>query len=220
MFQKLNALLTRPNIEWQRHIQEAARKSMFTPDAADIQELSGVNVFVYNETQSGQPKHGLLGPEAVFAGFGYTEGTDFVLYKKLLGKETFPFALKIRPDQILGADTPAPSSFIGDPGQVIGEVYTIRPKQLIELDFYMLNTVQFTRERTKIIIPFSIDTKTVEYKTADVFMYVGKPDFWDDQIASPEGKKLFERSTRIFGVKEDTIGSHYTFDWNIESSRG
>jgi gamma-glutamylcyclotransferase (GGCT)/AIG2-like uncharacterized protein YtfP len=203
---------------WKQFRAEAERKAMFTPDIEKVQSQRAHNVFVYNECIRGLPKHTVLGLSAVFNGAAYTEGSDYVLYKKMLGKETYPISFQIRKDQVMGM-----SSLIGDPGQIMGEIYTIRPEALISLDNYMLNTVQFERKRVKVLRPFHPTAGAeLEIHAIEMWMYVGIFDFWQDQMSDPESRKIFKRSIRLFAAKDITdkepLGAHYCFDYNLETA--
>ena len=203
---------------WTKFREEADRKAMFTPDIADIQDQYAHNIFIYNECMRGNPQHNVLGEASLFGGLAYTESSDFVLYTKKLGRETYPFALPITDDHKMGR-----SSLIGDPGQIMGEVYSIRPDALISLDNYMLNTVQFERKRVKVVRPYHPDEKSaLEVHTTEVWMYIGSYEFWKDQINDAEAKKLFIKTPRLFATKDsnnkETLGAYYIFDYNFETS--
>lgn len=217
MLGALKAYFQKTDPLWQRFQQEASRKAMFTPDIEDIQSRYAINVFVYNECQKNGNKSDVLGKQAAYQGLAYTESSDFVLYKKLLGIETYPIALPITEDQKHGW-----SSLIGDPGQIMGEIYSIRPYDLIQLDNYMLNTVQFQRKRVKVVVPYHAnETSPLDTHVVEVFMYVGDYDFWRDQLFDAEAKKAFAKSSRLFCSKEEnnkeTLGAYYTFDCILEA---
>jgi hypothetical protein len=219
MLQAITNFFTRTDPNWLRFRAEAERRAQFTPDILDIQQLYAVNVFVYNECMASGPKHTTLGPNAKYGGLAYTESSDFVLYKKELGNETFPIAFPVTDEQKIGMST-----LIGDPGQVMGEVWSIRPDDLISLDYYMLNTVRFNRKPVNITIPYRADTNSeFEPVTKEVFMYVGDLDHWKDQLLDNEMRKSLVPSKRLFCVKDrnfnETLGSYFVFDYNIEAYR-
>ncbi len=140
------------------------------------------------------------------------------MYKKLLGKETFPLAFKIEDDQKHGL-----SSLLGDMGQVMGELYSIPPMHVVALDLYMLNTVQFERIPVQVLIPFKPQGQDkFEIHKTEAMMYVGRQDFWNDQLKDAEQRKLFSQSKRLFAVKETDepeLGAYFTFDYNIEARK-
>jgi hypothetical protein len=174
-------------------------------------------VFVYNECKKGGPQNKVLNG-GVYNGFGYTDSPDFVLYKKLLGKETFPFAIQIKDEHRLGM-----SSHFGDPGQVMGEIWTLTPEQIIALDNYVLNTVQFDRVRVKVTVPFypyKNKETDLDVSTTEAYMYVAREEFWKDQISDAEATKFFKKSPRIFCAKEynnkETLNAYFVFDYDAE----
>ena len=220
MFQKLKGIFTRADADWARYSQEASKKALFTPDLAELQQKETINIFLYNEMQTGQPNHGKLGPTAIYRGCGYTASSAYSMWTKRLGNETFPMALKIEDDHVLGQ-----TSLIGDPGQIMGEVYTIRPFEIIPLDEYMLNCVYFERTPTQILVPFKTDPKNdkFDFVVAEAYMWTARRQFWDEQIADVEAKHLFRRVKRLFNAKsisEESLGSYYVFDAKVELDRG
>lgn len=215
----MSKLLRKEDPLWQQYRAEAEKKALMTPDLAYLKECAMVNIFVYDDMQTNQPNNRKL-EGGMYRGFGYTKASDFVLYKKLLGKETFPFALQITEDQRIGM-----SSYIGDPGQIVGEVYTLfNPSdKIIDLDSFVLNTVYYDRKIVPVLIPYKTDpnAESFEIKEIEAFMYIGSQEFWGEQLSSHEGKSLFKQSQRIFGSKEigDNLGAYYTFDYNVEARK-
>lgn len=212
MLSNLKSLFGLKDPTFQRFQQQAEEFTLMTPDYAELQAQYAHNVFVYNENQSNGSRFDELKAPRFYRGQGFTESSDFVMYKTLLGLETFPIALEVTEDQRHGL-----SSLIGDPGQIIGEVYSVRYNSIVSLDNYMLNGVRFTRKRVKVVIPFRIEgTDHFDKKVTEVFMYVGKYDFWKDYLFKNEAKKTFARSERLFATKEDDLGAHYLFDYKLE----
>lgn len=206
---------------WQQCLAEAAQRSLRTPDFGELQQLKGINIFLYDETQAGQPRHTLV-KSGLFGGMGYTESSDFTMVTKVLGKETHPVVLPIREDQKLGTSAPVQSSLMGELGQIIGEIYTIDLQTVIALDDYTLNTVQYDRILVPIIIPWqrNLNDATYEHHRTEAYMYVGRQEFWRDQLNDASARKLFKPSTRLFNVKgEETTGARFVFDYNIEATR-
>lgn len=222
MFNAITKLFSRVDPDWAKFRQEAENKCLLTPDLSELQQYKRIPVFVYNELQNGQPQNIRL-KDCEYGGYGYTESSDFVMYKKLLGKETFPFAMPISEDQKTGTASPSPTSYLGDPGQIMGEIYRLTPQQVVEIDNYMLNTVYYERRRTDILVPVRAnDSDEFKIMKVNAFIHVGKSEFWNDQIFSGEGKKLFARSKRIFNVKDknnEPLSAYYTFDYNVEAGK-
>ena len=215
MFNALTRIFTKTDPMWERFRQEADKKAMFTPDLAELKDFEKMRVFVYNELQKDQPKNSLLS-SSEYCGACYTQNSDFVLYKKLLGKETFPIAMEVTKDNRFGI-----SSLIGDPGQVMGETYSVTPETIVELDNYLLNTVEFDRKRIKIVIPYFTEADSAcRYIETEAWMWVGRSEFWNDQlfIKDQDGPK-FARSERLFvDIKDETLGGHYIFDYKLEAT--
>lgn len=97
-----------------------------------------------------------------------------------------------------------------------GVVGSIQSKQLYELDKLWLNTVEYTRERVAVTIPFTRyrwtksqgklpPIKLITRKKA--CMYVGKPEFWHDQIDAGYSCQFQPKITSRSPWTEDYI--HY-----------
>lgn len=127
-----------PDREW---VEKALKAAPFTPDIQELETRERHLVFEYGTAMRGYRNSDLLN------GFLYTAFTNpnvgkYSLWKKKLGPMSFPIAL--------------PISFRDTPLRAIkGELHAIRPTQFIELDKYMLNTVQFERVRVNVVIPYS-----------------------------------------------------------------
>lgn len=188
-----------------------------TPDLTELQAQFGHNVFVYNQTKRNDPEHKVFKGPKFYRGLGYTASRDFVMYKKDLGLESFPIVLEITEDQKLGID----NSLLGEPGQIMGEVFSTRWESIVELDQYHLNMVQFNRIRVAVIVPFQLEgTDQWNHKEIPVWMYVGNPEFWNPQLFSSEAKKLFKPSHRLIAeksYKDEELGAFYTFDYKVEA---
>lgn len=218
MLNTIKKIFTREDQDWKKFKQEAEHKALFTPDLALLQQQARWPVFVYNELQQGQVQN-LRMSKSIYRGLGYTKTSDFVMYKKLLGKETYPLAMAVSEDQKFGI-----SSLIGDMGQIMGELYSVTPYDIIQLDEYHLNTVSFERKTVPILIPYKADAKADKFDMyeREAFMYIGRPEFFNEQIFSSEGKKLFAYSQRLFVTKEnkdEPLGAYYVFDHNLEAHK-
>jgi hypothetical protein len=166
------------------------RMPAFTPDIARLQQYKVQLLFVYDECMKQHQRHSLIQP-AEFQCTAFTEG-QFSLWKKKLGKESFPIPLNT-------SSSMAPHSIIK------GELWAIPPDNLVQLDNHKLNTVQFIRKRVRLIVPYTQqvwardrDTSARIYNLATppnssilqvprtalikAWMYVGIDSFWDDQL--------------------------------------
>src|SRR5882672_2734050 len=80
-----------PNQTW---LAWAAEQTKFSPDMAFLEEFESQLLFVYDDTMAKHRKNLLLN-EGEMLCEAFTEG-DFTVYKKKLGKVSFPIALKAK----------------------------------------------------------------------------------------------------------------------------
>ena len=193
--------------------QELHEKYLFTPDISRLQWYDNHLVFLYNECQKGQRAWDKFAFQKQCAGF--TQSPDYVMYKKSLGKETYPFAIKITTDQILGR-----SSFLGQPAKISGQLVKACTSTVVDLDKYCLNTVCFERSKVIVDIPYRTrGTKTgkqfSEQRIAKVsaWMYVAKDSFWLPEINRHKQVKLY---TANLG-KDDLETQYYFFNEQFEN---
>jgi hypothetical protein len=161
---------------------------VYTPDLPELEKKMRCTVFVYDDMLKGGKLHeyvtqtNVSGRWPVFA--GYTVD-PFYHWKKDLGNESTSVVLE---DQVSG--------FQRDPikpHRVWGEVYSIRPIQLVKLDFIRENGLQFFRKRVDIYVPnykliYSKQNPLPvlvepEKQTVEAYMYVGNHYYWDNQLA-------------------------------------
>jgi hypothetical protein len=172
----------------------------FTPDYAQLSQKKSHLVFIHDDMMQLQPNHSMV-VEGSMHGFypltyGYT-AKKMTFVKKELGLASFPIALSIR-------DRDELPMHIADEYRIRGEVYAIRPDQLIKLDIHRQNGVQF--ERVKVNINhcfrrlrrkewFDASGRT-KYEhnlspenmiTDEMMMYVGREAYWKDQFLAEEG---------------------------------
>src|SRR5579872_1423786 len=116
----------------------------------------------------------------------YTEA-PFTLWKKDLGKESYPIPLP---------ETYRPTGYVRwpvEPARIRGELWKIHPEQFILLDSHKQNGIQFRRQRIKIILPAAEVAWRGKngYPTLGDFhvraiipawAYLGIEDYWDAQI--------------------------------------
>jgi gamma-glutamylcyclotransferase (GGCT)/AIG2-like uncharacterized protein YtfP len=212
---KAMGLFTKMDPLWKKFAELAEQKSKFTPDRADLMQFATHGVFIYDSHQGTKSKHGNLGVKPVFHGHAYTESSDYVMYKKNVGIESFPFAMEISDKHRMGEF----SSLIGDPGQIMGEVYELPTESIVALDENMLNTVYFNRKRVTVLVMSPEGSKYKSLRRIQTWMYVGNPEFWTDVIAKASQTKLISQSTRLFAAKEETsLGAFYVFDHKLDAS--
>lgn len=187
-----------PDMEW---IAQAMSVYPLTPDVWVLGQYEYQLVFVYGCSQRGHPQHDLVSSLGAFAATTYTDD-KFTLWKKRLGRESYPIALQgsgwKRPDW---NETPR--------ARVQGELYAVPRSAIYELDNHYQNTLEFQRIRVPMVIPYkelyeivggtpmqqqinqvlglppqraTVSSET-GVKLVRAWMYVGKPQYWDDQLA-------------------------------------
>ena len=172
-------------------IKRVSEDVEFTPDMWHLERRPLHNVFVYDGLMKSYRHHHLLEGGAMRIAKGFTKYSNYVMWKKDLSAETFPFVLETDLDKSNefffrfrnGGNC---SHFLGNPYLISGELYTMTANRIKELDKHMLNTVQFDRKRIKVTIPYRLKSNISERLSVDVgaFMYVGKMDFWADLISN------------------------------------
>jgi hypothetical protein len=232
----LNLFTRQPSVQiriadaqFKKIYDETKAKYLFTPDHQYLMLKEKHLVFIYNECQKGQKGFKHLGfydeklngfgaeSDVEMQGAGFTVD-EFLLYKKKLGKETFPFALKIDSKQVRGG-------FKGAfPHKISGQVFTLKPHCIVELDNYMLNTVQFNRKLVQIQIRYQKLEGSVygptQTEIITAYMYIGKAPFWLEQIdVQPERygvcrEQLTNSGKEKVGMKPDY---YYFFNENFEN---
>ena len=178
-------------------ISEDKERLQFTPDHREILPKRSHLIFIHDDMMQLQPNHKLVHAGSL-SGFypmtyGYTS-RRFTFVKKELGLKSFPIALDMRYKD----DLPM---FVADEHRIRGEVYAIRPQQLILLDTHRQNGVQFNRVKVNINIGsrklrqwhwfdahgrihYERELEREEMITQEMFMYIGREDYWRDQLTT------------------------------------
>lgn len=148
-------------------------KIEYTPDASILTQYPLIPVFMYGTTMEKYPEADLV---SQFNGMptlvAFTYGS-FSCMKKKLGSLSFPIAME-----------PKPAVFSFSPPQTVkGQLFFLPPEAFYTLDKRFRNGVQFTRKLVSICAFNRSDKKLdpVEYEF-EAFMYVGNPEYWDDQF--------------------------------------
>lgn len=179
----------------------AAHDHVNTPDYSILQQCKYQLLFVYNEFQKGCREHeGFMDFDAKPCGQAFTVDDHFTVWKKNLGKESFPIALVgdrkasetwYTSSRRLSNGVNRAYIRVAPKARIKGEVYAVRPYQYLELDKYYENTVQFDRVRVKLVMPYTrieADHKTftiVKTHTSHIiraWMYMGRSDYWSDLL--------------------------------------
>lgn len=167
----------------------------FTPDLWLLEQKKAHLVFVADDMMQTNPNHKLIQGGSIsgfypFA-YGYT-ARRFSFVKKNLGTQTFPIALDLRETSNLPV-------WMADSYRLRGEVYALRPLQIVSLDNHRQNGVQFTRTPVTINIGHRKNYKHTttdskgnshidyslgreEMTSVTAMMYVGREAYWKDQL--------------------------------------
>lgn len=180
---RLNPFKQRP-VATMAQLLELGHSHPNTPDywAMELSEFQ--LVFVADEMMKGHRAHDLVENDSCsMYGVCYTQ-QPFAMLKKLIGKATYPVILKPQVGQggLIGRTEAAP---------IKGELYFVTPKQLVELDKFKNNGVEFIRERVFLDIPFRPvvehrrDNKNVHVlglwqheREQDAWMYIANAEYW------------------------------------------
>lgn len=126
-------------------VLKAMEASKFTPDISKLEEYSWQLYFATDETKKDHFKHNLLGVDAQYRFPAFTQGSFTYWDPKI--PFLSPVAMKEIPSRIDIPNLP-PNA------KIKGQVYLIRPQRFLELDRYKQNTVEYKRERIKLIVPY------------------------------------------------------------------
>lgn len=142
----------------------------YTPDIMYLERRPYHLVFACDETMKAWPKHNLLGEEKVETKVHAFTHSKFTLVKKNLGLLSSVIPLKLRLQAVPWA-------------RIRGELYAVKTKDLIELDNYKLNGVEFQRYRINLLIPYRRIASEWWAKEKALFEdAVSKTPFWDDTL--------------------------------------
>lgn len=167
--------------------------SIFTPDVKQLERKQRHLIFVCDDLMSGNRNSDLIVETSVSGRWplmnGYTQD-KFFFWKKELGELSFPVALDKDVTGFYHGN-----SFDKSSAKIHGEIYGIRTAGLIRLDIDRENTVQFTRRRVNIRIPYIHGaSKFPDIEVITVWMYVGNHEYWDDQLAGVHASRPIEKT--------------------------
>lgn len=176
-----------------RIIEEDKERLQYTPDYCRLAQHTSHLFFIHDDMMQLQTNHDMV-KEGSLSGFrplayGYTtKKMSFI--KKELGLKSFPVALSLRNTD----DLPL---YMTDEYRIRGEIYAIRPHQIVKLDTHRQNGVQFKRIPVNINVGYrkllgwydaNGSTKynhhlaNEEMLTVSCQMYVGREEYWKDQL--------------------------------------
>lgn len=174
-----------PTPDW---IQEQHDKVKHTADAPYLERKEKHLLFVPDELMQRHREHHRL-EEPTFLGTGFTNDT-FSFFKYRNSGSPVPIALD--------------RQFQSNPYSIIkGELYFVSPDNLIDIDYYKENEVQFIREKRIINIPFrpSRHPWVEGISQVSAWMYLAIPAVWEDQLDGGyefNPVRLFESRRQIF----------------------
>lgn len=203
-------------------IKGAAERNRFTPDIGVLEQAAFQRMFVYDEMKHGHRSHAFLPEDLVTRDATCYTDNYFVLHKKQLGQAS----------QAIATDCdiwPLPHGNTADRARVQGELYKVPSTHIPILDTYHQNTVEFERRRVRILRPwrhivrakdgFPLNGEHLESFKArgivhsmrgigpiDAWMYIGKLDYWEKQMAS-----LFATVAQYTSPNEGWLKNYYAF---------
>jgi len=219
-----------PDAQW---FAEASGENIYTPDIWILRRYEFQLLFVYGTQMQGHPQHELINAHGAYAATAYTDDR-FTLWKKRLGRESYPVALEgseYLSDGHKAAGYKCPGWALPPHTRVQGEIYAIETQQMIALDKHYQNTLEFKRKRVPLLIPYRILNKiegsgtpgiqsfineqfdikqqvvTTENKVKMVraWMYIGLPEFWTSQ-----SNHLFS-PVQVYTPRLGWLGDYYSF---------
>lgn len=208
-----------PDAQW---IAEASQVYPNTPDLTWLSRRPFHLLFVYGSQMRGHPQHELVIEHGAYSATAYTDG-KFSMWKKRLGKASFPIALE-------GSGWRRPDWDVPKHARVQGELYALKWEQLLELDKHFQNTLEFERKRIPLLIPYhklysipgtplqlqieeslgmphknSVVTTEKQVENVRAWVYIGKPEFWDDQL------EHYFAPVDVFRSRVGWINDYYAF---------
>ncbi len=203
-------------------IKASAERNRFTPDIATLEQAASQRVFVYNEMKHGHRSQAFLPEDLVTRDATCYTDNYFVLHKKQLGQASLAVATD-------GDMWPMPCGAIADRARIQGELYVVPSPHMTILDTYHQNTLEFERRRIRVVRPYrsivrakdgfplggeileSFKARGIVHSmrhcaTMDAWMYVGRPDYWEQQLAS-----LFTTVSQFTSPNEGWLKPYYAF---------
>lgn len=193
----------------------------FTPDWRSLSEREFLVMFFYNELMCNNTEYErFLKNYSVFLSNGFSV-EPFTMFKKKLGKFSFPIALRKR--------------FTTEPYlPVKGEIFFVETNHIPKIDQYMMNGTQFRRELITIRVPITQKVRFKDKSLAEkalgiplessyvifkrekfikAWTYVGKPSLWLSLIEG--GYEL--GSVRFYSEKSILDRKYFYFSSKLET---
>lgn len=206
--------LSVPSMKWVNDTHKALK---YTPDVWFLEQFQYHHVFIYGPEQLDHLHHRRIVEDGFFTGnIGYT-CEPYALWKKRLGKESFAIPLDEEVGKIDGHEWG--NEFAAASKQPIrGEIHTLTMDQIISLDEHYRNTVQFSRRRVLVSVPYRLlyetgATKLVTEKFTSIIpvnMYVGMQGYWENTFANSDNSTF--TPVRLYEPPKDSeLKKHYHF---------
>lgn len=195
-----------PDFRWKNeHIDH---ENGYTKDYLWLESKEWHLFFVCDDLMRRHSRHEkFMKEDTEYKAGAFTESDEFSMWKKKVGTESFPIPLIgyrwSAPTMVEQKDETRTKISIMElnatrTGRIKGELYLVRPSVLVNLDKYRENGVQFTRKRTKILVPYrpqegSTTVNDEEFiHQVKAWMYIGELDYWQDLLHNP---RVFSRVT-------------------------
>ena len=160
-------------------------RTKFTPDIALLEEYEWQAVFVTDELKKKFVKHELLGEDRQYCFPAFTQKSYHYWQSNQPWEGAIPFECLQTRNNIVGWPPIA---------KIKGEVYLIRPQRFLELDRYKQNTVQYVRDRIRLVVPFRRIEWVKDRYGPDVYKFFQQPEHF-------HGKSTFTSDEHVYIVR-------------------
>jgi gamma-glutamylcyclotransferase (GGCT)/AIG2-like uncharacterized protein YtfP len=188
--------------EFRGKFHDMRDKNSCTPDILELQNRNGHLLFVYGTLKAGFSRESVLySDEARFIATGVTNHV-YSLYYQPNRKDPFPVLLPAK---------------IGQPaGNIVGQLYIVSPKKLIEIDAHEANTRLYHRLKMNIqIVTKPIDKNYQIYSTLYAWAYMGIPGLWKPMIETHDIQAI--KPSGLYGDSERQ--SFISFNKSMENPK-
>jgi hypothetical protein len=172
------------------------------------------------------PKHDLVacGTSGFYPYAPAYTSSEYCFIEKKLGKASFPVAF----ENFTREEEDRLPAWMSRRLRIKGELYALRGASFIPLDNYKLNGLQFDRVKVRITIPYFKRTRqesqsyngtwNIDYSrtkdmltSMEVFMYVGRKDFWMPQLSADDAPFDFNPVGRVQTDSRVWIKEYYDY---------
>lgn len=201
-----------PNLPNQFEVDWLCESVRHSPDLGKLEQYEFQLLFSPDETQRGYSQYSLI-EDSVFMCHAFTQ--KLYNYWQQRDGQLIP----------LEASAPAAVKYFPPSLRIKGELHAIRPYQFRQLDIYKGNTVQYTRKRVKLLIPYrkvivndyyDEDGKELprclqgkkgvhgpeQIHVVRAWMYVGRDEYWDPLLDAYHFRKVQHHTSRREWLKE------------------